>query len=236
MNSRPLCLLVIALAALAPIGEAHAQASDRVKGEIFSCVDPNGKRITSDRLIAECTHREQRVLNADGSVNRIIPPTLTASERADKEASDRKLAAERAASEELVRRDRGLVNRFPDEAAHQRARSAALADVEKAAKASEKRLADLMAERKPLLDEAEFYAGKELPLKLEQQFDGNEASAEAQRSLMANQKTESARVNAIYDAELARLKQLWAGAAPGSLGPLAATLRAPLPASSAAAK
>ena len=36
----------------------------------------------------------------------------------------------------------------------------------------------------------------------------------------ANQQSEMARINAGFDAELVRLKKLWAGATPGSLGPL----------------
>ena len=43
---------------------------------------------------------------------------------------------------------------------------------------------------------------------------------EAQRSATINQEAEVGRVNQIYDIELARLKKLWAAAAPGSLGPM----------------
>ena len=38
--------------------------------------------------------------------------------------------------------------------------------------------------------------------------------------LVQNQVTETERINALYDAELGRLKKLWGGAQPGSLGPL----------------
>ena len=40
------------------------------------------------------------------------------------------------------------------------------------------------------------------------------------RSLAQNQVAETDRINALYDAELARLRKLWGGAQPGSLGPL----------------
>jgi len=36
---------------------------------IYSCTDASGKKLTSDRPIAECANRDQRVLNADGSVS-----------------------------------------------------------------------------------------------------------------------------------------------------------------------
>ena len=37
------------------------------------------------------------------------------------------------------------------------------------------------------------------------------------------QVAETNRINALYDAELARLRKLWGGAQPGSLGPLPGT-------------
>ena len=179
----------------------------------------NGRTLTSDRLIAECMDREQRVLARDGALVRIVPPSLTADERGEKEARERRLAAEKEAKAEAVRRDRNLLQRYPNAEAHQKARDAALADLRKSMQLSEQRQRELAAERKPLLDEAEFYKGKALPGKLRQQLDANEAAIAAQRDAQANQKAEIERINRLYDAELVRLKRLWAGAAPGSIGP-----------------
>ena len=199
---------------------------------IYTCTDASGKRLTSDRLIDECNAREQRVLNADGSVRRIVPPTPTSDERAEIEVRERDALAERARRQEAIRRDRNLLARFPDEAAHRKARAAALDDVRKALRVSEERVALLTAERKPLTDEAEFYVGKALPGKLRAQLDANDASTEAQRTLAQNQQLEIVRVNKLYDAELERLKKLWAGAQPGSLGGLAGAAAAATSASS----
>ncbi len=194
---------------------------------IYSCVDSSGKRLTSDRPIRECHTREQRVLNSDGTVKAILPPTMTSEERADYEARERKEAQLQAAQQEALRRDRNLMRRYPNEASHRKAREAALDDVRKSLDRSERRLADLAGERKPLADEAEFYKGKALPAKLRQQMDANDAAVDAQRSLVQNQEAELVRINALYDVELTRLKRLWAGAAPGSLGPLPAPTSAP---------
>jgi Domain of unknown function (DUF4124) len=184
---------------------------------IYSCVDSNGRRLTSDRPIPECSAREQRMLNADGSVSRIVPPTMTADELVEHEAKKRQEAAERVARQDAIRRDRNLINRFPNESAHDKAREAALDDVRKGVKFSEDRLEELEKARKPLQDETEFYAGKKLPAQLKQKLDANEALASAQRSLIQNQKDEILRINKLYDVELARLRKLWSGAAAGSL-------------------
>jgi len=198
---------------------ALAQDASPAKG-IYSCTTADGRKLTGDRPIPECTSREQRVLNPDGSQRTILPPFLSPEERAAKEAADRRAAAERLAQQDAIRRDRTLMLRYPNEAAHQRARNAALDDATKAMRSSERRIKDLNAERKPLLDEAEFYKGKPLPGKLKQALDANDASIEAQEVLIENQKAELVRINKSFDAELARLKKLWAGATPGSMPPL----------------
>ncbi|RQO60503.1 hypothetical protein DBR47_09095 [Paucibacter sp. KBW04] len=212
--------LLSALACLlAPASLAQPPSKDSSKGSIYSCTTLDGRRLTSDRPIVECSSREQRILNADGSQRATLPPAMSPEERAAQEARDRKHAADRAAQLDAVRRDRNLMQRFPNEPSHKAARSAALDDASKAMLISERRIKDLAQERKPLLDEAEFYKGRALPAKLKQQMDANDAAVEAQQQLIENQKAELVRINSRYDAELSRLKRLWAGAAPGSLGP-----------------
>ena len=60
-----------------------------------------------------------------------------------------------------------------------------------------------------------------MPAKLKQQLDANDATTEAQRTLIQNQQAEVVRINALFDTELARLRKLWAGAPAGSMGVLA---------------
>jgi hypothetical protein len=198
-------------------GVTCAQANTKPAELVFTCVNAAGRALTSDRLIGECMDREQRVLSRDGTLLRIVPPSLTADERAEREARERKLAAEREAKSEAVRRDKNLVQRFPNVTAHQRAREQALEVIQYAIAQSEARVADLERERKPLAEETEFYAGKTLPGKLKGQIDANDAAAAAQKELLVQQKSELDRVSKLYDSELAHLKRLWAGAAPGSL-------------------
>ena len=231
----------IGFTAAALLAAGAVCAADTPAPLIYSCVDASGKKLTSDRPIAECSAREQRVLNGDGSVKRVLPPTLTSDERAELEAREREAMAERATRQDAIRRDRNLLIRFPDEVAHRKARESALDDVRKALRLSEARMAALQAERKPLMDEAEFYAGAKMPLKLKGQIDANDAAREAQRALVQNQQVEVGRINKLYDSELDRLKKLWNGALPGSMGALAggmssAARPALKPASAAAAR
>jgi hypothetical protein len=209
----------MALWALVPPLAMAEQGGNPPSAGIYSCVDAQGRRLTSDRPIADCVSREQRVLNKDGSVQRVLPPTLSAEERAEREAAQRKADLARAAQADAVRHDRNLMVRYPNESAHQKAREAALDTVRLAMKATELRLRELAAERKPLRDESEFYTGRQIPPRLKQQLDANDAGVAAQRQSAANQELELARINRLYDAELERLRRLWAGALPGSLPP-----------------
>jgi hypothetical protein len=195
-------------ASVAPLAQAAG---------IYSCVDASGKRHTSDRPIPECLDREQRVLNKDGSQRQTLPPRMNAEERAADEERQRQAAQLAAAHKDAVRRDRNLMLRFPNEAAHNKGREAALDDLRKAIATSEKQVLILQEERKPLLAEAEFYKGKRLPLPLKTRMEANEAQQQAQRDIIDNQKAEMVRINGLYDAELARLRKLWAGVAPGSV-------------------
>ena len=78
---------------------------------------------------------------------------------------------------------------------------------------------EFAVERKKLNDEAEFYRGRVVPVSLKQQIEGNEAQAEAQRTSIKNGQAEQTRIHVRFDAELERLRKLWKGAMPGSLGP-----------------
>ncbi|MCW7538940.1 DUF4124 domain-containing protein [Aquabacterium sp. A7-Y] len=184
---------------------------------IYTCTDAKGRRLTSDRPIIECLDREQRVMNRDGSTRSVLPPSLTAEERAELEAKERRRAQERMAHQEAVRRDRLLLTRYPSDAEHRAAREAALDDVRQSIKNSERRIAELEKERTPLQAEAEFYKGKTLPAKLKQSMEFVDVAVDAHKTLIQNQQSELQRINLIFDQELERLRRLWAGAAPGSV-------------------
>jgi hypothetical protein len=198
--------VTLALGLVAVVSVAHAK--------IYTCVSPSGKHLTSDRPIPECLDLEQRELNKDGSQKRVVPPRMTPAERAAWEEQQRKRVQAEQSYKDAVRRDRNLLVRYPTQAAHDKARQSALDDIERAIASSEKRIAELQKERKPLLDDAEFYKGKRLPGALRVKLDGNEASQQAQKDIIENQQAEKVRIHGLYDTELARLKKLWAGQPP----------------------
>jgi hypothetical protein len=103
-----------------------------------------------------------------------------------------------------------LLNRYPDQASHDLARQQALDLAGAARRASELRIGELQRARKPLLDEAEFYAGRSLSGKLKSALDANDAALAAQKSLGQNLADEELRIDRNFSAELERLRRLWA--------------------------
>ena len=188
-------------------------------GGIYICTDDQGRPITRDRYIAECSHKEQRILNRDGSLRAVIPPTLTPDEAARREDESRRKRDEEQQRRDAIKYDELLLKRYPDTTALERDRELALRDGRLAIQRAEARLSELQAERKPLLDEAEFYRGRRVPGSLKQQLDDNEAAMAAQRDLTRRAQSEVKRINDKFDRLLDRMRQLWNGAPRGSLGP-----------------
>lgn len=184
---------------------------------IYSCVDSQGRRLTSDRPIRECADREQKVLNPDGSQRHVVGPSMTAEERAAFEESERQRLQAEAARRDAVRQDRNLMARYRNEAAHQKARENALEPTVAAIRSGRLRLNELAQERKQLDNEAEFYRGRELPRGLKLKYEQNDAAMVAQREAIDQHSTEMQRIEGLFDEELSRLRRLWAGAQPGSL-------------------
>lgn len=204
---------VAGLWASPPVWAQSTQAAPN--GAVYSCIDRTGRRLTADRPIAECTDREQRVLDQTGAERRRLGPTLTEQERAVVEAQRQRESAERARVIEERRRERVLVARYPDQPTHDVERAAALAQVDEVTAVAQKRVDDLLRDRKKLDTEMEFYRKDptKAPMSLRRQIaEQDDALAEQQRFVIA-QEAEKRRVNQRYDAELTQLRALWAAKA-----------------------
>ena len=201
----------MACVALAAAAQAWAQQA-RPPQEVYTCIDKHGRRITSDRPIADCVDREQRVLDHTGTERRRIGPSLTEHERAAQEVQRRTPAQESARIAEERRRERALTARYPDEATHQAERNAALDQVEEVVVVAHKRVQSLKAERRRLDVELEFYRGDvtKAPVLLQRQIADNEQALADQQRFLATQELEKRRIHQRFDAELAQLRQLWA--------------------------
>ncbi len=194
--------LAAALGAL--FGHAAAQG-------VYTCTDSKGRRLTADRPIIDCIDREQLHVNPSG-LKRVIPPNPTAAERAAEEAKARLALEERDRAEELKKRERALVTRYPNQAVHDSERAQALALVDSVTVAAQTRTKELLTQRRFLDGEVEFYKldPSRTPAKLKRQIEEVEGQLAAQKRFVVDQEVEKVQLNARFAEELSRLKPLWA--------------------------
>ncbi len=187
-----------------------AVAQTPVNG-IYTCVDSKGRKLTSDRPIAECADREQKVLSSSGTVKGKLGPTLSAQERADLEDQEKVVAQEAARKNEEKRRDRALLSRYPTKAVHDTERAEALKQISVVKGAAAHRVEELKRQAKVLDEEMEFYKKDptKAPQRLRRQVDESLESMAVQARFIVDQDAEIKRVNARFDEELQRLKSLW---------------------------
>lgn len=209
-----LCLTALPLWVLA---QTPAPTSS-VQG-IYTCVDSKGRKLTADRPIAECADREQKVLNPSGTVKTKLTPQLTAVEQAELEAAEKIQLEEQARKNEEKRRDRALMARYPKKSVHDKERAEALAQIKLVRHTAQVRVEDLQKQQSVLAQEMEFYKKdpSKIPLSLHRQVEELTQNLASQARFIAEQDNETKRINARFDEELVRLKQLWA-----TLGPVKA--------------
>lgn len=202
--------------ALAGAAAGPACALDAgVPAGIYACTDAKGRRLTADRPIAECVDRDQRVLGSSGVELRRVGPTLTDNERAELDAQRRREQAEQRRVREERSRERALIARYPNQAAHDAERAEALSQTDQVANLARQRIQELQAQRVKIDGEMEFYRKdtSKAPASLRRQLDENRSSQEEQQRFIQQQEQEKSRINQRFDAELVPLRALWSAAA-----------------------
>lgn len=200
-------------------GLSSAQAPPTPAQIIYTCTDAQGRKLTSDRPIPACMDREQTLLNPSGTVKARVGPTLTAHERAEQDAQRKEEQEERARLNEERRRDRALLARYPIQAAHDKERAEAQVQIGLVKQAVANRVNELQKQQAALEVELEFYAGDpgKTPLALRRQREDISQSLSVQARFLVEQQAEISRINARFDDELVRLRQLWQQANPSAV-------------------
>ena len=199
-------------------GAAMAQQQTGTGQSIYMCVDAKGRKLTSDRPILDCIDREQSIMGSNGIIRNKLGPSLTARERAEVEAKEKAANEERDRIAAERQRNRALITRYPNRAAHDAARKEALAPLQLNIQAIQHRVDELEKTREGLLAEMEFYKKDptKAPAKIRNQMDENTQAIATQRQAITAQEKEISRVNAMFDEELHRLTQFWNASNPAA--------------------
>lgn len=221
LNFSPLSLAWLLLPGSAGFQSVAAQpaaAAGPNAAGIYSCVDARGRKLTSDRPIAECSDREQRELNPSGTTRRHIEPTYTAREQADRDLAQRENTEREQRLIEGRRREHALLMRYPNAATHQRAREEALAQIDDMMQAARKRLDEWSPQRGHVEEALQLYDqdGNKAPGSQRSQVDHNLQRFALHKRFLGAQEDEKKQVNARFDEEGARLRPLWSANGAGA--------------------
>ena len=137
--------------------------------------------------------------------------TYTARELAEREDRAREAALQAARLLDERRRERALLVRYPNITVHDRERKEALVQIDAVIQAAQKRLEELAEDRKRIDEELEFYKHdvSKAPGAVRRKLDDNTQSVAVQNRFIGEQEDEKKRVNARFDEERGRLRQLW---------------------------
>ncbi len=218
------CALLLAAAPDAALAQPKADEAKerarinalRAQVRSYRCVSKGGRKNYGSTIPPQCTGELVEALSAQGMVLFRIEPPLTPEQRAAKAAEGRKadeaLAAQREAQravEMQARRDRALLQTYTDEEDIERVRQRALASNRQAAEQVEARIAQLRQRQEQLAKQVEKYQdASQVPHKFEQDVKAVAYDLSLQEQLLESRRREAAEINARYDEEKRKYREL----------------------------
>lgn len=203
MNKKIITLAALATA-LACL-EAAAQPT-------YRCTGNDGKKYYGSTIPQQCVGRPVEQLNNQGLVVKRIDYAASEREREAKAAEAKKKREEDAVAREKARRNRALLATYTSEKDIEDARARALTDNEKSVKEVEARIADLRKKQAGYGREMEFYTGKNKPpAQLNEDIRNAAMDIKAQEDLLAAKKKSVDGINAKYDEDKKRYRELTRG-------------------------
>lgn len=197
---KPRALILLACA-VALAGPASAQ-------KLYKYTDANGNVVYSDKLPASAAGKPNEQLNRQGTVTKRSEGALTPEQLAAKEAERKRKLEEDMAAKEEKRKNMALLNTYSNEQDIAEARARAIKANAESVEETTRKLAEAQKRQKELAGEAEFYQKKPMPGKLKQDIQVNEAAIVSHTELLDKKKKEIESINAKYDEDLRRYREL----------------------------
>jgi hypothetical protein len=220
------CALLVAAPAGAPLAQSKADEAKerarinalRAQVRSYRCVTKAGRKYYGSTIPAQCKGELVEALSAQGTVLFRIDPPLTPEQKAAKEAEEKRQAEAEAAKREAARqaalqarRDQALLQTYAGEDDIERARKRALASNREAATEVERRIRELRGRQEQLAKEATKYKNQAaVPQKFQQDVKAVAYDLSLQEQLLESRKQEAAEINARYDADKRKFRELTA--------------------------
>jgi hypothetical protein len=182
----------------------------------YRCKTKDGRRYYGSTVPSQCRGELVEALSAQGTVLFRIDPPLTPEQRAAKEAEEEKAAAAEQAKREAenaarvqARRDQALLQTYTSEQDIESVRQRAIRDNEAATAQVHARIALLKRRQDSLAQEAAKYKDPDdIPEKIRQDARAVAYDLSLQEQLLASRRREASAINAKYDEEKRKYRQL----------------------------
>jgi len=197
------------------------EAKIRAEAKSWRCVAKDGRKYYGATRPPQCMDVATEALSAQGMVIGRIEAPLTPEQRAARDAAAKENAAAleaqrqaEAAAKAQARRDQALLQTYADERDIESMRHRAIADNQRAAQQVEARIAMLKKRQEALAKEgAAIKAGGKQRDNYEQDVKAVAYDLQLQQQLLESRKREAAAINARYDEELRKYRELTRAAA-----------------------
>jgi hypothetical protein len=188
---------------------------DTAAAQSYRCVGKDGKKYYGQSVPPACLGMPVEQLNAQGHVVKKFDAQASADERAKKEAEEVERKKREAISKEEGRRNRALLATYTNEGDIDQARARAIKENEAAMKDIERKIAALKADRAKAAQDMQFFEAKTLTkaqlgdkAKLEQRLTNYDFDIQTQQQLLATKQKEIDVINARYDEDKKRYREL----------------------------
>jgi hypothetical protein len=210
------------LAAWLALGTLSATAAG-----VYKWTDDQGIVHYSDQMPADAVNKGGTVFDKQGRQIKKIDATLTPAQVKAKEAEDERLRLLAKAQEDKSRRDLALMQSYTSEEEIDFARSRALLAVESQLKSAETYIADLTKRQQELRKDKLAYGTKPVPATLENELTGLDEELARQDKVLAQRRAEIASINAKYESDKQRWREIRTDPAKPPVPAAANTLPAP---------
>lgn len=195
----------LALLALLLLEALPVQAA----GEFYCCQDPaSSRRVCGDVLPEQCRGRAYRMFDSGGNLVKEVGPPLSQEQKAELILENKRKKQLEETSREQRRRDQALLDTYasPDDidVTQQKAEH----DVNTAVRDTTGQLDALLAKRRKLAAEAEFYRKKTMPTDLQRDLQASEHEIRLLQDLLALKRRDLDTIRAKFDADRKRYMEL----------------------------
>lgn len=175
---------------------------------IYCCDDDRGRPVCGDLLPSVCFGKAYREISPQGTVRRHVPAPLTPEEIVRRDAEQELRRQEEAWLANQRRLDQALLETYQSLDDIDRLEARALAEVDREMLVIQKREVELVDERERLMDEAEFYVGRDLPREMANALRLIETEMAAYESVRSAKESEKQAIIDRYAADRRRYAEL----------------------------